>query len=79
MLLDERGVETVPFVVGRKGIAWHRFRQREMAGEWSGFSDTPEHANASEITARCWRRSTARPTRAEWTRSTSCTPSSCPC
>jgi F-type H+-transporting ATPase subunit gamma len=50
MLLDERGVETVPFVVGRKGITWHRFRQREMAGEWSGFSDTPKNANASEIT-----------------------------
>jgi F-type H+-transporting ATPase subunit gamma len=51
MLLDERGVETVPFVVGRKGIIWHRFRQREMAGEWSGFSDTPRNTNASEITA----------------------------
>jgi F-type H+-transporting ATPase subunit gamma len=50
-LLDERGIESVPFVVGRKGIIWHRFRQIEMAGEWSGFSDTPAAANASEITA----------------------------
>ena len=50
-LLGERGVEPVPFVSGRKGIAWHRFRQREMAAEWSGFSDTPRHANATEITA----------------------------
>ena len=50
-LLRERGVEAVPFVSGRKGIAWHRFRQREMAAEWSGFSDTPRHANATEITA----------------------------
>jgi F-type H+-transporting ATPase subunit gamma len=49
-LLSERGVEAVPFVAGRKGIAWHRFRQREMAAQWSGFSDTPAHANASEIT-----------------------------
>ena len=31
----------MPFVSGRKGIVWHRFRDREMAGEWSGFSDTP--------------------------------------
>jgi F-type H+-transporting ATPase subunit gamma len=50
-LLEERGLEAVPFVGGRKGIGWHRFRNREMAGEWSGFSDTPAHANASEITA----------------------------
>ena len=48
--LRERGIESVPFVSGRKGIVWHRFRDREMAGEWSGFSDTPRHANATEIT-----------------------------
>jgi F-type H+-transporting ATPase subunit gamma len=51
MLLEERGVEAVPFVAGRKGITWHRFRQRATAAEWSGFSDTPRNANASEITA----------------------------
>jgi F-type H+-transporting ATPase subunit gamma len=50
-LLAERGVETEPFVSGRKGIIWHRFRERAMAGEWSGFSDTPTNANAQEITA----------------------------
>ncbi len=50
-LLGQRGVEAVPFVAGRKGIGWHRFRQIEMAGEWSGFSDTPAHGNAALITA----------------------------
>jgi F-type H+-transporting ATPase subunit gamma len=50
-LLADRGIEAVPFVSGRKGIGWHRFRDRAMAGEWSGFSDTPAHANASEITS----------------------------
>ena len=49
-LLAERGVTAVPFVAGRKGLIWHRFRQREMAGEWSGFSDTPRNSNAREIT-----------------------------
>src|ERR1700744_53748 len=49
-LLAERHVEAVPFVEGRKGLTWHRFRQRAMAGEWSGFSDTPTNANANEIT-----------------------------
>jgi F-type H+-transporting ATPase subunit gamma len=48
--LAERGLESVPFVSGRKGIVWHRFRERAMTGEWSGFSDTPRHANATEIT-----------------------------
>jgi F-type H+-transporting ATPase subunit gamma len=49
-LLAERGVDAVRYVAGRKGIVWHRFRELPMAMEWSGFSDTPAHANASEIT-----------------------------
>jgi F-type H+-transporting ATPase subunit gamma len=49
-LLADQQVETVPFVAGRKGISWHRFRGREMGGEWSGFSDTPAYDNAREIT-----------------------------
>jgi F-type H+-transporting ATPase subunit gamma len=48
-LLEGGGVETVTFVAGRKGIGWHRFRARELAAEWAGFSDTPRHHNASEI------------------------------
>ncbi len=50
-LLEGQGLTVVPYVAGRKGIAWHRFRGRELASEWSGFSDTPRHANASEITS----------------------------
>ena len=50
-LLEERAIEAVPYVSGRKGISWHRFRQREMAGEWSGFSEVPAQKNASEITS----------------------------
>jgi F-type H+-transporting ATPase subunit gamma len=48
-LLESRQVETVTYVAGRKGIVWHRFRDREMAAEWSGFSDTPRQENAAEI------------------------------
>ncbi len=48
-LLRERGIEPKPYVVGRKGIGWHRFRGREMHGEWSGFSDNPSYAHAKEI------------------------------
>ncbi len=49
-LLASHNVGTVPYVTGRKGIGWYRFRGLDIAGEWSGFSDTPAHHNASEIT-----------------------------
>jgi F-type H+-transporting ATPase subunit gamma len=51
VMLADNDVEAMPFVTGRKGITWHRFRQRAMAGEWSGFSENPAAANATEITA----------------------------
>lgn len=51
-LLRDEGKESVPYVVGRKGIAWHRFRGREMAGEWSGFTDLPAYRHAEEIGQR---------------------------
>jgi F-type H+-transporting ATPase subunit gamma len=49
--LAEHGVTAVPYVSGRKGIGWHRFRERPMAAMWSGFSDTPANANANAITS----------------------------
>src|SRR5215469_1654663 len=48
--LAAEGGTAVPFVSGRKGIGWHNFRSIEMAEQWSGFSDTPAHVNAEEIT-----------------------------
>ena len=50
--LSGRGVQVLPYVSGRKGIVWHRFRQREVAAEWSGFSEQPQFSDASEIAAR---------------------------
>jgi F-type H+-transporting ATPase subunit gamma len=49
-LLESQRVAPVTYVAGRKGISWHRFRGRELADEWSGFSDTPQQRNAAEIT-----------------------------
>jgi F-type H+-transporting ATPase subunit gamma len=49
-LLDGQHVAVSTFVAGRKGIGWHRFRARELAGEWAGFSDTPHQEDAAEIT-----------------------------
>jgi F-type H+-transporting ATPase subunit gamma len=49
-LLEEDGVTSVPYVSGRKGIVWHSFRSIPVAAQWSGFSETPAHSNAEEIT-----------------------------
>jgi F-type H+-transporting ATPase subunit gamma len=49
-MLRQSRVTPVPFVSGRKGITWHSFRDLEVAAQWSGFSETPAHANAAEIT-----------------------------
>ncbi len=48
--LSQRGVEPVLYVAGRKGIAWHRFRELEVESSWSGFSASPRYRNASEVT-----------------------------
>jgi F-type H+-transporting ATPase subunit gamma len=47
--LNERGVEPVLYVAGRKGVGWHRFRELELAGSWTNFSAAPRYANAQEI------------------------------
>jgi len=46
---DENQVRTVTYVAGRKGIAWHRFREIQVARDWSGFSAQPTYAAAEEI------------------------------
>jgi len=48
-LLKERGLETSSYLVGRKAINYYRFRNREIAGSWSGFSDSPTYENAKEV------------------------------
>ena len=46
---EENQVKTVTYVAGRKGIAWHRFREILVVREWSGFSAQPSYAYAEEI------------------------------
>ena len=50
-LLTSRGTEPVPYVSGRKGIAWYRFRGQDVAGQWSGYSDQPTPADANRMAA----------------------------
>jgi len=39
----------VPYVVCRKGVAYYKFRNREMGESWTGFSEQPQYENAREI------------------------------
>lgn len=47
--LTEKGMSVIPFVVGRKGVSFYRFRNRAMGGEYVGFTDQPTYAHAKEI------------------------------
>ncbi|GGM35119.1 ATP synthase gamma chain [Longimycelium tulufanense] len=47
-LLREQGKEPVLYVIGRKGLGYYKFRQRALAGSWTGFSEIPHYVNASE-------------------------------
>jgi F-type H+-transporting ATPase subunit gamma len=47
--LRGEGKTVVPYLAGRKGSAYYRFRRREVAQEWGGFSDAPQYENAQEI------------------------------
>src|SRR5215210_5076731 len=49
-LLSDGGKEVVPYLTGRKAIAFYNFRKRPVAAQWEGFSDAPTYANAREIT-----------------------------
>ena len=49
LLKDEQGKEVVPFVVGRKGLGYYKFRNREVAASWTGITDRPTYDDAREI------------------------------
>jgi F-type H+-transporting ATPase subunit gamma len=47
--LKADGKQVALYVVGRKGVSYYRFRNREIAGSWTGFSEQPRFENAREI------------------------------
>ncbi len=51
-LLRDEGKEVIPYLVGRKAVGFYKFRRREFAQEWSGFSDNPKFEIAREIGQR---------------------------
>ncbi|HEY6812578.1 MAG TPA: F0F1 ATP synthase subunit gamma [Propionibacteriaceae bacterium] len=48
-LLRQSNKESVPYLTGRKSIAFYAFRRRNVAAKWEGFSDAPTYAHAREI------------------------------
>ena len=47
--LREDGKQVRLYVVGRKGVAYYRFRNREVEQSWTGFSDQPTFEDAREV------------------------------
>jgi F-type H+-transporting ATPase subunit gamma len=47
--LRDEGKETRLFVVGRKGVTYYTFRDREIEMSWTGFSEQPTFADARTI------------------------------
>ncbi|MEH1054130.1 F0F1 ATP synthase subunit gamma [Micromonospora sp. CPCC 206171] len=47
--LKADGKEPVLYVIGRKGVGFYRFRDRDMAANWTGFSEQPSFADAREV------------------------------
>ena len=50
--LRGEGKEVIPYLVGRKAVGFYKFRRREFAHEWSGFSDSPTFEIADKIGQR---------------------------
>ena len=48
-LIRSRGLEVASYLVGRKAVNYYRFRNRAIAGSWSGFSDTPTYEDAKRV------------------------------
>ena len=47
--LQADGVEPRLYVAGRKGVAYYRFRRRELADSWSGLADRPDYDDAKQV------------------------------
>ena len=48
--LRSDGKEVDLYVIGRKGVAYYKFRHVKLAGSWTGFSEQPKFADARGAT-----------------------------
>jgi len=49
--IGSRGLEVDAYLIGRKAVNFYRFRNRAIAGSWTGFSDNPTFENAREVSS----------------------------
>jgi len=47
-LLRAEGKSVALYVTGRKALSYYKFRQRQIEGSWTGFSEQPAYEQASE-------------------------------
>ncbi len=50
--LTSEGKEIVSYLIGRKAVGFYKFRRRESAQSWDGFTDSPTFEVAREIAER---------------------------
>ncbi len=43
------GKSAVPYLVGRKAVGFYKFRGREVADSWTGFSEQPTYEDAKKV------------------------------
>jgi F-type H+-transporting ATPase subunit gamma len=48
-LLRQEGRTPVLYTVGRKALNYYKFRNWDITGSWTGFSEQPKYENAAEI------------------------------
>lgn len=48
-MLREQGKTPVLYAVGRKALNYYKFRNWDISGSWTGFSEQPQYENAAEI------------------------------
>jgi F-type H+-transporting ATPase subunit gamma len=48
-LLREEGKEPILYAVGRKALGYYSFRNWDVTGSWTGFSERPTYEDAQEI------------------------------
>lgn len=48
-LLRAEGKEPVSYLIGRKAVAYYRFRGRPIQESWTGFSERPSYADAKAV------------------------------
>nr|BFD82673.1 F0F1 ATP synthase subunit gamma [Streptomyces sp. Xyl84] len=49
--LEREGKQVDTYIVGRRGVAHYNFRERTVAGSFTGFTDEPTYADAKTVAA----------------------------